>query len=94
MANARDIKKRIKSIGNTKKITRAMEMVAAAKMRQAVEAMLKTRPYANLSWATILNLARTVKGQGGQESHPLLALNPLTVVNYFAFYLIVDLEIG
>src|SRR3990167_3571630 len=71
MAGARDIKKRIKSIGNTKKITRAMEMVSAAKMRKAIEAVLRTRSYANLSWATVLNLARA-NGQDGRPPHPLL----------------------
>ena len=56
-----------------------MEMVAAAKMRQAIEAVLKTRPYANLSWATVLDLARTVKVKGGETLHPLLALeNPFS----------------
>ncbi len=51
-----------------------MEMVAAAKMRKAVEAVLRTRPYANLSWATVLNLSRAASsGNGnGQEPHPLL----------------------
>ncbi|MFH1255449.1 MAG: ATP synthase F1 subunit gamma [bacterium] len=61
MPSSRDIKSRIKSIGNTKKITRAMEMVAATKMRRAVEAVLKTRTYANLSWLTVLNLAAAAK---------------------------------
>jgi F-type H+-transporting ATPase subunit gamma len=68
MPSTRDIKRRIRSIGNTKKITRAMEMVAAAKMRRAVEAVLKTRRYANLSWATVLNLSQAA----GFELHPLL----------------------
>jgi F-type H+-transporting ATPase subunit gamma len=72
MANTRDIKKRIKSIASTKKITRAMEMVSAAKMRKAIEAVLKTRPYADLSWATVLNLAKISNNQNSQVSHPLL----------------------
>ncbi len=72
MASTRDIKRRIKSVGNTKKITRAMEMVAAVKMRKAVEAVLKTRTYANLSWATVLNLSLAMSGQT-EEIHPLLA---------------------
>lgn len=55
---SRDLKRRIRSIGNTKKITKAMEMVAAAKMRKAVRAVLATRDYANLAWATILHLAK------------------------------------
>lgn len=72
MPSTRDIKNRIKSVGNTKKITRAMEMVAAAKMRKAVEAALKTRTYANLSWLTVLNLAGSIK-DGNGAPHRLLA---------------------
>lgn len=68
-ANTRDIQRRIKSISNTKKVTRAMEMVAAAKMRRAVEGVLRTRTYANLSWATVLNLSKE-KAHG--KLHPLL----------------------
>lgn len=48
-ANSKAIKQRIKSVKNTKKITKAMEMVAAAKMRKAVEATLATRHYAVLA---------------------------------------------
>lgn len=70
MASTRDIRRRIKSISNTKKITRAMEMVAGAKMRKAVESVLKTRSYANISWATILNLSQV----GDKESPKLHAL--------------------
>ncbi len=68
MANTKDIQRRIKSVNNTKKITKAMEMVAAAKMRKAIEAVLKTRTYANLSWETILNLSASLN-----VDHPLLA---------------------
>lgn len=71
MASTRDIQRRIKSIGNTKKITKAMEMVAAAKMRKAIESVLRTRTYANLSWATVLNLSQAMKN--GQQLHPLLS---------------------
>lgn len=71
MAKGRDIQRRIKSISSTKKITKAMEMVSAAKMRKAIEAVLKTRSYANLSWATVLNLSRTISASGG-KLHPLL----------------------
>lgn len=73
MASTKDITRRIKSINNTKKITKAMEMVAAAKMRKAIEAVLRTRTYANLSWGTVLNLCRTASGNGsGEALHPLL----------------------
>lgn len=67
MANAKEIQHRIKSINNTKKITKAMEMVAASKMRKAVESVLKTRTYANLSWTTVLHLSQAVNLR-----HPLL----------------------
>ena len=53
----RDLKRRIKSVHSTKKITKAMEMVAASKMRKAVANVLATRDYSNLAWATVLNLA-------------------------------------
>ncbi len=68
MAKGKDIQRRIKSISSTKRITRAMEMVEAAKMRKAVEAVLASRTYANLSWETLMNLA----ANGQQLSHPLL----------------------
>jgi F-type H+-transporting ATPase subunit gamma len=69
MAKTKETQRRIKSITSTKKITKAMEMVAASKMRKAIEAVLKTRTYANLSWATILNLSQAA---GGEEMHLLL----------------------
>lgn len=71
MPSARDIKNRIKSISNTKKITKAMEMVAAAKMRKAIEAVLRTRTYANLSWLTVLNLSKSMSGNN-EALHQLL----------------------
>ena len=46
MANAKEIRGQIKSVKNTRKITRAMEMVAASKMRRAQERMRAARPYA------------------------------------------------
>ncbi len=56
----REIKRRIRSVGNTKKITKAMELVAAAKMRKAVDAVLATRSYANAAWQIVQDLsART-----------------------------------
>jgi len=70
MAKTKEIQSRIKSIKNTRKITKAMQMVAASKMRKAVEAVLRTRTYANLSWATVINLSQAIKNSDGQE-HPL-----------------------
>ena len=73
MAKTLDIVRRIKSVTSTKKITRAMEMVAAAKMRKAIEGVLRTRTYANLSWETVLNLSESLNGNSGENgSHPLL----------------------
>jgi F-type H+-transporting ATPase subunit gamma len=63
MNSARDIKRRIKSIGNTKKITRAMEMVSAAKMRRSVASVLNIRPYAHSAWQVLMNLADSIDDQ-------------------------------
>jgi F-type H+-transporting ATPase subunit gamma len=71
MPSTRDIKNRIKSISSTKKITKAMEMVSASKMRKAIEAVLRTRTYANLSWSTVLNLAESTNGNS-EALHQLL----------------------
>lgn len=60
MAGARDIKRRIKSIGSTKKITRAMQMVSAVKMRKAQIAAFSSRTYAALAWQIITNLSHKV----------------------------------
>jgi F-type H+-transporting ATPase subunit gamma len=71
MAKTKEISRRIKSVSSTKKITKAMEMVAAAKMRKAIDAVLKTRTYANLSWETVWHLARLAAAQN-EVKHPLL----------------------
>ncbi len=67
----RDIKRRIKSVGNTKKITKAMEMVSAAKMRKAVASVLATRSYADLAWETVLHLVKKVD----TNKHPFFKKN-------------------
>lgn len=58
MASGKDIRRRIKSIKNTGKITKAMEMVSAAKMRRSVSNVLKIRAYAHNAWSVLTNLAR------------------------------------
>lgn len=68
----RDIKRRIKSIANTKKITKAMEMVAAAKMRKAVSNVLLSRDYAQTAWQLVKNLA----ARTDSRYHPLLKVRP------------------
>ncbi len=70
--NTKVIKRRLKSIASTKKITKAMEMIAAAKMRKAVNAALDTRAYATLAWELLVNLSKTQK-----EQMPLLATRPV-----------------
>lgn len=50
MAVGKEIRTKIGSIKNTQKITRAMEMVAASKMRKTKERMLATRPYSQKDW--------------------------------------------
>ena len=71
MAQTREILRRIKSVGSTKKMTKAMEMVAAAKTRRAVAAVLKTRTFANLSWEILVYLANLSRKRE-EPMHPLL----------------------
>ena len=68
MPSTRDIRRRIKSVKNTAQITKAMQMVASAKMRRAQQAALAGRPY-----ATLMNevLAAATAG-AGDFSHPLM----------------------
>jgi len=60
MAGLRDLKRRIKSVQSTRKITRAMQMVSAAKMRKAQNAVMSSRTYSNLAWDLVMSLAKTV----------------------------------
>ena len=57
MATLRDIRKRLKAIQSTKKITSAMKMVAAAKMRKVQDRMLNFRPYASRMGTVLTDLA-------------------------------------
>jgi len=57
MANLRDLRNRINSIKNTQQITKAMKMVAAAKLRKAQQRMTATRPYANKMSSVVTRLA-------------------------------------
>src|SRR5690242_858946 len=66
--NTRAIRSRIKSVKNTKKITKAMELVSAAKMRRAVSSVLGTRPFAGLAFETVRSVARVTD----PSAHPLL----------------------
>jgi F-type H+-transporting ATPase subunit gamma len=57
MPGIKELKTRIKSISSTRKITRAMQMVSAAKMRKAQQAALNSRTYSSLAWELIHNLS-------------------------------------
>lgn len=64
MASLRDIRKRIKSVKNTQKITKAMKMVSAAKLRRSQERMMATRPYAEHMNAVVAEvLSRELDGE-------------------------------
>src|SRR5215467_456823 len=69
MPSLHDIRRRIKSVGSTTQITRAMQMVAASKMRKAQEAALTTRPFAQLLYR-IQRQATTHAPYG--YTHPLM----------------------
>src|SRR5437867_2845268 len=68
MPSTRDIRRRIRSVKNTQQITRAMQMVAASKMRKAQQAALAGRPY-----ATLMNeVLSEVSFNAGDFTHPLM----------------------
>lgn len=68
MATLKSIRKRIVSVRNTRQITKAMKMVAAAKLRRAQENVLAARPYAEKLAEVLQRLAES----GGHTGHPLL----------------------
>ena len=68
MATLRDIRRRIRSVQSTQKITRAMKLVAAAKLRRAQERIIEARPYALKMGELVATLARAL----GEDKHPLL----------------------
>jgi F-type H+-transporting ATPase subunit gamma len=68
MANLRDIRRRIKSVKNTAQITRAMQLVAAAKMKKAQDQALGGREYAKQLTQVLFD----IRTNFGEESHPLL----------------------
>lgn len=76
MPTLRDIKRRIVSVKNTRQITKAMKMVAAAKLRKAQTKMLEARPYAAKMNAVIADLAAGAE----RGLHPLLAARPRKTV--------------
>ncbi len=73
MANTQDIRRRIKSIRSTAQITKAMQMVAASKMRRAQQNALAGRPYANLMNRVLVSLQKRTDA----KAHPLLQIRPV-----------------
>ena len=70
MASTRDIRRRIKSVKNTRQITKAMELVASSKMKKAQQSALSGRPYAMLLASMLANLATRL--DEADEMHPFL----------------------
>lgn len=75
MPSTREIRRRIRSIKNIAKVTKAMETVAAAKMRKAQQQVLATRPYATRAWEVLTYLARLRRSNAAEQ--PLLQQRPI-----------------
>src|SRR5712692_8967114 len=74
MPNILDIRRRIRSVTNTRQITKAMKMVSAAKLRRAQERALAARPYAQMLTNVLKSLVS--RAEIGEPRHPLLAQRP------------------
>jgi F-type H+-transporting ATPase subunit gamma len=77
MANVLDLRRRIRSVKSTRQITKAMKMVAAAKLRRAQERALAARPYAKMIASVLESLSRRVEiydPETGRLRHPLFAV--------------------
>jgi F-type H+-transporting ATPase subunit gamma len=74
MANVLDLRRRIRSVKNTRQITKAMKMVSAAKLRRAQDRALQARPYAQMLTNVLESLVRRTDlyNDGGDVMHPLL----------------------
>jgi F-type H+-transporting ATPase subunit gamma len=77
-SNLRDIRRRIRSIENTRKITQAMKMVSAAKLRRAQEQAEAARPYAE----AMADVLRAVAAGAGPVDLPLLTVRPVQRIGY------------
>jgi len=79
MANVLDLRRRIRSVKNTRQITKAMKMVSAAKLRRAQERALSARPYAKMITSVLESLTRRADifdEETGELRHPLFATRP------------------
>lgn len=80
----REIKRRIRSIQNTRQITRAMELVSAAKMRKAVANVLATRTYASLAWQLLTELSERTSVSNNQllqKRYPVKSIGLILVTS-------------
>jgi len=75
VASLRDIKRRIKGVKNISQVTRAMQMISAAKMRRAQEQVLASRLYAQKAWEVLLHLS--AQPGATDQLHPLLTQRPI-----------------
>ena len=73
MANAKEIRARINSIGSTKKITNAMQLIAASKLRKARDRVEASKPYAKSMWKVITHLSSAHP----EYQHPYLLVRPV-----------------
>jgi F-type H+-transporting ATPase subunit gamma len=78
MASAQDIRRRIRSVKNIQQITKAMKMVAAARLRRAQERAMSSRPYTD----KIRKVLASVAGGLGDITHPLLEVRQVNRVGY------------
>ena len=79
MANVLDLRRRIRSVKNTRQITKAMKMVAAAKLRRSQERAFAARPYARMIASVLASLVRRVDiydSDTGEAKHSLLVARP------------------
>jgi len=80
MANLKEIRNRISSIGSTMKITSAMKMVSAAKLKKAQDAIVQMRPYSNKLTELLQNLSATLDSDDGGEFTQQRDVNKVLIV--------------
>ena len=85
MPSLKTIRRRITSVKNTQKITRAMKMVAAARLRRATQRISDLRPYAKRTVEVLRSVARGAGGGPDEAVHPLLAERPVKKVLLVVF---------
>jgi F-type H+-transporting ATPase subunit gamma len=76
VANLKAIRKRISTVKSTQKITRAMKMVAGARLNRAQQRIVALRPYAQKVSDVLTEVVRAIGASGLEEAHPLLARRP------------------